>query len=810
MRIKMLRVLITLMLAAGVSGYADEEMTAAGKSSKQIVIPGDRSSSQSEKSLLLAEDGKALQKIVISASASGDVKATAAYLAEKLEKITGAKFEIAFGDGSSGIVLGTIAEFPVEELRKPLETRPVLNDLDIRDGLESYGIRTEEKRLLLLGGGELGVSHAAARFLELLGYRRFYPGLAWEILPSIPKLSFDRDEKDRPSILSRNIWHAFGLPDDPFIVAVKPEERAIRARTDIPEWFRQNRLGSTFTVYAAHNYGLPKDKADFNTHPEYYSLIDGKRVPRTICVSNPSVRAMMVERALEYFEKNPDKQMYSMERGDGDAMCECESCKSLGDDSARTFGLANEAARAVRQKYSGKMIGVLAYNMHDLPPSFEMEPNVHVQVCRLFIRSKNTFRQLVEIWSRKTQNIGVYDYFSTYQWGQDRLRERTATGPTADLTLLCDDIRFLAAKGILSLWSESSVAWGAHGRGNLVATRLMWNPDADVNAILSDFYEKAFGSAAPAMKRYFERVDGQNEFVSKTFLGLAFRDVDEAAKLARGRPDVQARLDHIKQFLYLNELNYRLSTSKDELEKKELTLKLLTHQFRTRYSYMTHWRAVSNYLSDFAKKYSDPSWALPNWKEIAKAKKEKGELPVPPWLTGGRSCTPDLSLPGFAYIRLEDMIGPYTHDEMESLFQAGLAFFQPKTLMKQVQYSNDLVPVRLEGVNSSPETRQVQIPSGHIYLYSLESEPLEVDIKGNKNGNIAYALRDKCGQIIIEGELPKDEQDHALKLPVPSAGLYRFECSGPMNSAVKPGRANTASLLENRGDDKILDERIGA
>jgi len=796
-----------LILVTGVSAYADGGAPETGKPLRQIVIPSDRTSGQSEKALLLAEGGKALQKIVISSGASPEVKAAASCLAEKLEKISGAKFEIIAGDGAGGIVVGTINEFPVEELKKPLEIRPVLKDVDIRNGLEAYGIRTEEKRLLLLGGGEPGVSHAVARFLELLGYRRFYPGLEWEILPSIPKLSFGRNETDRPAILSRNMWHDFGLPSDPFIVEGTPEERTIRTKTDIPSWFRQNRLGSTFLVFSAHNYGLPKGKADFNTHPEYYSLIDGKRVPRTICVSNPAVRAMKIELALEYFEKNPDRNMYSMERGDGDAMCECEPCKALGDDSARTFGLANEAANAVRQKYPGKMIGVLAYNMHDLPPSFEMEPNVHVQICRLYIRSKNTFRQLVEMWSKKTPNIGVYDYFSTYQWGQDRLREKDNGGPTANLALLCDDIRFLTAKGILSLWSETSVAWGAHGRGNLVATRLMWNPDADVNAILSDFYEKAFGPAASAMKRYFERVDGQNEFVSKTLLGLAFRDVDEAAKLAKGRPDVQARLDHIKQFLYYNELNYRLSSSKDEKEKKDLTLKLLTHQFRTRYSYMTHWHAVSSYLPDFAKKYSEPSWALPNGKEVAKAKKDKkgnDEFPVLPWLTG-QSCTPDPSLPGLAYIRTNDMIKPYMHDETEKLFQAGFEYFQPQKILNPIQYSNDLVPVIFAGANSADATRQIQLSDGHLsgghlYLYSLEGEPLEVDIRGSKTGNIAYALRDKGGRIITEGQLPKDEDYHALKLSVPASGLYRLECiGGLMNSAVAPGRANTVSLLENRG-----------
>ena len=61
------------------------------------------------------------------------------------DDFTGAKFEVTAGDGSRGIVLGTLADFP----------NPALNDvLAIRnnhDGKESFAIRTEAQRLLLIG-----------------------------------------------------------------------------------------------------------------------------------------------------------------------------------------------------------------------------------------------------------------------------------------------------------------------------------------------------------------------------------------------------------------------------------------------------------------------------------------------------------------------------------------------------------------------------------------------------------------------------------------------------------------------------------
>src|SRR4051794_15355209 len=70
--------------------------------------------------LVLAEAGRARMPVVISGKASASTKAVAAELAGYLGKISGAPFEVTVGDGSRGIVLGTLAEFPDPALEKPL------------------------------------------------------------------------------------------------------------------------------------------------------------------------------------------------------------------------------------------------------------------------------------------------------------------------------------------------------------------------------------------------------------------------------------------------------------------------------------------------------------------------------------------------------------------------------------------------------------------------------------------------------------------------------------------------------------------
>ena len=81
----------------------------------------------------LVTNGKALMPVVISANASGNTVAVAEELAGYLSKISGAKFAVEKGDGSRGIVLGTLADFPNPSLKKTLEIR------NTYDGREEIG-----------------------------------------------------------------------------------------------------------------------------------------------------------------------------------------------------------------------------------------------------------------------------------------------------------------------------------------------------------------------------------------------------------------------------------------------------------------------------------------------------------------------------------------------------------------------------------------------------------------------------------------------------------------------------------------------
>jgi len=686
--------------------------------------------------LLLAQNGNALAPIVVSERATEGTRAVAKELAQHLQRITGAEFSVAAGDGSRGIVLGTLAEFPDPALKKPLELRGAGGF----DGREAFVIRTDAKRLRLLGATELGASHAAFALLEALGCRWFFEAPEWEVTPSIRTLSVDLNRNDRPAVLSRRIWYGGGFFEH------AASGRPVR---DYYAWARRNRMAQSFKVECYHIWQaiIGDNEAVFRQHPEYRALVGGKRQGEQLCVSNPALRELVVRWSLDYLKKNPSADMVSAETSDGGGQCECEPCARLGTISDRAFGLANEVARSVAKEFPGKLVGLYAYNEHSEPPSFALEPNVYVQLTAGFTRGRYTFEELLELWPRKCRNMGFYEYFSVWPWDFDQL----PGGRANDFVYLRKQIPRYVQSGATSLDCESSGNFGLHGRGYYVAHKLMWNPKANVDALLADFYQKAFGPAAAPMRRYYERSDrGAKPLISAHLLALGFRDLEEASRLAAGRADVQARLDHVKQYLRSVHLRWLVDRAPDKAKKKEQTLAALTHGYRTRYSYMNHYVAIRDgWASHAAQEFAEPTWAATG-----------NPAPKTPWAIDK----------------------PYTHEETEADFREGLAYFQPDPV-EEKQFSRDLVPVDFAtpGQPAPPESVQTYQLTLPYALYSVAGEPLELSVV---TGTIAHyrdmapakwKITDAAGKRLADGRLPLDGKLHPIQTPVPRPGLYYLE-----------------------------------
>jgi hypothetical protein len=704
---------------------ADAVPDAARTESRGVCINAvTRNLQKSKVSLTLAKDGKALLPIVVAEKAAEPTRLVAAELAGYLKQITGAPFEVKTGDGSAGIVLGTLAEFPNTDLAAPLEIRSRF------DGREAYAIRTQPNRLLLIGATELGASHAAFRFLEELGCRWFFPAKEWEVVPSIRNLRFGTDITDRPSILSRSIWYGWWLFND----AGHPGGRS--ASADYGDWRRHNRQAESFVVNAGHALFkvIDENRAEFDAHPEYYALTGGKRQGPQIEVGNPAVRKMVVNYALNFFKQNPSADMVSVDPADGFGYSESEESQKLGTPSDAVFGMANEVAKVLQKEYPGKLVGLYAYNWHSDPPGFELEPNVYIQLTMGYIGGKYTLDELFELWPKKARNMGFYDYYSVWRWDFDRWPGGRISSANYPKEMFGRFKKAFALGGgaATSVSAESSNNWGPNGRGYYVANRLMWNPDESIEAILQDYYQKAFGPASAAMKRYYEMADN-TPLMTDGVIGALFRFMDEATQAAKDRPDVQARLNDLKIYLRYEYLNWLKVREKDAAAAKQIEQEIFTLVYRTRYTYMNHWEAIRQ---DWVKE--DPK--IPDDQK--------------PWKVNQ----------------------PVTSSEIAAWFQKGLEYFPALEIPKQMEFSGELMPVNVSGEPlgfSGPDYQG----GTRLILHSPKGEPLKFKLRsGAMYGGLkhSYTIKDTAGKVISEGK-PKPNDKVDLAIAVPHPGLYYLD-----------------------------------
>ena len=388
----------------------------------------------------LAQNGKALMPIVIAPrvqaeiDAAADIKRaktpdekrlfqrarqaelvrdTAQSLAKILGQISGATYQVQTGDGTTGIAIGTAADFPALDLAKQFQP----NDPTKR---EDYVLRSRNGGVLLIGATGKGASHAAWDFLHRLGYRQFFPGENWEVVPHDRSLSIAVDATESPDYYARRIWFTYGTWDD-------NEER-------MAQWSIKNRATSGVTLNTGHAYNaiINRNLEEFEKHPEYLTkpATNLKKGDHKFCVSNTGLQQLVIDDALKFFEENPDADSYSVDPSDGGGWESetCDDAAKIGSPSNRVLTLANVVAEAVEKKYPGKRIAFYAYNDHSPPPTIKVHPNVVVSIATAFIKGGFSIDQLVEGWQKQGRGLGRARVFQHHPLGQ-RFAARRARFP---------------------------------------------------------------------------------------------------------------------------------------------------------------------------------------------------------------------------------------------------------------------------------------------------------------------------------------------------------------------------------------------
>jgi hypothetical protein len=465
--------------------------------------------------------------------ASAEVRAAAQALAERLEQITGRRFEVRETDASKaqhGIVLGTGPDFP--EFSRNFRVGAWEDE-------EAYLIRSERSRLLLVAATDDGVGDAIWDFLHQLGYRRYFPGSAWQIIPHISRLEVRTDRFCRPAFSRRHLGYSGGDWAD--------------LSADFVEWKRENRMGG-LGIEASHSYKriIQHHAEEFAAHPEYRGR-KGDTPSSKFCVSEPGLVDLVQGYAVRQFEADTRLRAVSLEPSDGGGWEGCPGDASIGSPSNRAVTLANAVASKINSGQGpARFVGMYAYNQHAEPPTLPVHSNVVVFAATAFLPAGRTVLDILQGWQARGEReggtlLGVRDYYSVNTWDRDLPGSARASSPRA----VAESLSAYYSAGARFFISQAGDGWGPHGLAYWTAAASLWTADrpGSLETYVRDFLTRAFGRAAAPMRDFYVSIDKDSlPLFGPEFVGELYRLLAEAMQLETA-PSVQLRLQHLARYL---------------------------------------------------------------------------------------------------------------------------------------------------------------------------------------------------------------------------------------------------------------------
>jgi len=366
------------------------------------------------------------------------------------------------------------------------KTRGINFSLLKEDGFAYYPI---DNNLIIAGGKRKGVLYGIYGLLEIWGFR-MYTSTAIHI-PSAGSIKF---------------------PKSPLVVIPAVQYRttsyADTRDHEYTDWHRLSSRGDWGLFVHTFNDLVPPDQYG-NTHPEYYSLIDGNRQPGTqLCLSNRDVLAVLIANLKEKLTSKPSATYWSVSQNDNDQYCRCGPCTQLnakygGVPSGSILYFVNEVAKA----FPGKTISTLAYWYSRTPPqNIEAEPNVNVMLCNIeskrqgpVFKTDPKFSSDLITWGKLSGNILIWDY---------NIQFSNLVSPFPNLHTLKPNIQFYTDHHVNSLFMQADGQTGGEFSGlrAYLICELMWNPDADDSALMDDYLAGYYGEAGPYIRQYIDKM----------------------------------------------------------------------------------------------------------------------------------------------------------------------------------------------------------------------------------------------------------------------------------------------------------------
>jgi hypothetical protein len=470
--------------------------------------------------MVLVENGQPRATIVIAKSApeaaKQKIQTAAGELQAYIEKMSGAKLPIVDDEqhpAGALILVGRSRDSDALSVAIPAGLKP-----DRRE--EGFVIACKGDRLLLAGNNDgpyHGTEYAVYDFLRSLGVRWFMPGEFGEIVPQrktirVPELHV----VEKPDFVMRNWWlHAL------------PELAAQEAR-----WKLRNKMNPEpmFAICGDSSVrAVVAPEALWKKKPELVALNEnGTRNPYLPNLSNPEAAEVAGGIIRDYLRKHPEANSYGFAPDDGmprdfnpETLKLSRGFVTLGarpgvpgeaSITEEWLMFVNRVAAEVHKEFPQAYIATNGYANRNLPPEgVQLDDRMVVMFAAIWSCTLHGYDdehcwqkvrqgQMLKRWCELCKNVWIYGY--NYNMLVSGLT------PIPEFTKLRRDFPLMKKWGVMGFHDESRNVWAEAGiASRYLRAQLEWKADANVDAILDDFFSKWYGSAAGPMKAFYMALD---------------------------------------------------------------------------------------------------------------------------------------------------------------------------------------------------------------------------------------------------------------------------------------------------------------
>ena len=457
-----------------------------------------------EKDICLAADGVSDYKIIIPYSDADAFREDAEYLCDVLRKMTGSEaFEVI---SDAEFYAGKYISLGNTSYAKDISGSAAEND--------GYVIKSEGGNIFIKSSQTVSADTAVDGVINgIYGFAEDILGCMfvrddYDYIPYAPTVYLDDiDLVSNPDFVWRRIYQ-YEVSQNDWSKRIK--SNGTGEKSDI------GNDGNKYWGTWCHSvFKFVDPELYFESHPEYYALIDGNRRieyngnTTQLCFTNSDIYPIIEAKLAEFIAEYPDAKYWDFSINDNNFYCQCDECEKSYEKYGSRAGALIEILNKLAKKFPDKYISTLAYMYtKDVPEGIVCEKNVNIVIAPIETsqlysskygdnEASAEAKKMIEDWSAVCDNLFVWDYVVDF---------KNLLMPYPNFAVQKDNAEFYKENNVRSVFHQGSREKGdelACMRSYLLAKQL-WNTDTDVNALLGKYMAVTYGGAADYIAEYID------------------------------------------------------------------------------------------------------------------------------------------------------------------------------------------------------------------------------------------------------------------------------------------------------------------